>query len=99
MIVMRAIFNLSEATRGEVGLEALRAASNAAQIQKCLTLNGLWLRIGRSGVRLSRRGFQPSRHKPPWKRPRGAINHGAPEFFSNLLGKNQQARESRRSRR
>ena len=72
MIVMRAILDLSEATRGEVGLEALRAASNAAQIQKCLTLKGSWLRSGRSGVRLSQQGFQPSGLKSPWKRPCGA---------------------------
>jgi hypothetical protein len=72
MAVMRAILDPSEATRGKVGLEALQAASNAAQTQKCLTLKGLWLRIGRSGVSLNQRGFQPSRFKPPWKRPRGA---------------------------
>jgi len=71
MTVMRASLNLSKATRREVGLEALRAASNAAQIQKGLILKGLWLRFGRSGVRLSRRGW-PARLKPPWKRPRGA---------------------------
>ena len=59
MSVMRANLNLSEATRRGVGLEALRPASNAAQIQKYLTRKGLWLRIGRSGVRLSQPGFQP----------------------------------------
>ena len=31
MTVMRTILNLSEASRREVGLETLRAASNAAQ--------------------------------------------------------------------
>jgi hypothetical protein len=80
MTVMRAILDLSEATRGEVGLEALRAASNAAQIQQCLTLQGLCLRIGRSGVRLSQRGFQPSGLKPPWNRPCAATITGHRSF-------------------
>jgi len=52
---MRAILNLSEATRREVGLEALRAASNAAQIQNCLTLKGLGLRD-----RTLRRSLEPA---------------------------------------
>ena len=84
MAVMRTILNLSKATRREVGLEALRAASNAAQIQKSLTLKGLWLRIGRSGVRLSRRGFQSSTAQAALETPVRSPNHGLSGFFSNL---------------
>ena len=86
MTVMRANLNLSEATRRGVGLEALRAASNAAPIQKCLTRNGLWLRIGRSGVRLSQPGFQPSTAQAALESPARSHNHGVSEFFSTLLG-------------
>ncbi len=85
MTVMRANLNLSEATRRGVGLEALRAASNAAQIQKCLTRQGLWLRIGRSGVRLSQPGFQPSTAQAALESPAPSHNHGVSEFFSALL--------------
>ena len=85
MTVMRANLNLSEATRRGVGLEALRAASNAAQIQKCLTRKGLWLRIGRSGVRLSQPGFQPSTAQAALESPARSHNHGESEFFSTLL--------------
>ena len=85
MTVMRANLNLSEATRRGVGLEALRAASNAAQIQKCLTRKGLWLRIGRSGVRLSQPGFQPSTAQAALESPARSHNHGVSEFFSTLL--------------
>ncbi len=89
MIVMRAILNLGEATRREVGLEALRAASNAAQIQNCLTLTGLWLRIGRSGVRLSRWGLpQPGTAQAALETSARSPNHGLSEFFSNLLNLN-----------
>ncbi len=83
---MRANLNLSEATRGGVGLEALRAASNAAQIQKCLTRKGLWLRVGRSGVRMSQPGFQPSTAQAALEAPARNHNHGVSEFFSTLLG-------------
>ncbi len=85
MTVMRANLNLSEATRRGVGLEALRAASNAAQIQKCLTRKGLWLRIGRSGVRLSQPGFQPSPAQAALESPARSHNHAVSEFFSTLL--------------
>ncbi len=87
MTVMRANLNLSEATRGGVGLEALRAASNAAQIQKYLTHKGLWLRIGRSGVRLSQPGFQPRTAHAALESPARSHNHGVSEFFSTLFGK------------
>ncbi len=85
MTVMRAILNLSKATRREVGLEALRAASNASQIQKCLTMMGLGLRIGRSGVRLSLRGFQPSSAQVVLETSPRSPNHGLSEYFSNLI--------------
>ncbi len=85
MSVMRAILNLSKATRREVGLEALRAASNAAQIQNCLTLKGLGLRIGRSGVSLSRQGFQPGTAQAALETSARSPNHDLSEFFSNLF--------------
>ena len=85
MTVMRAILNLSKATRRKVGLEALRAAGNAAQIQKSLTMMGLGLRIGRSGIRLSRWGFQPSTAQAALETSARSPNHGLSEFFSNLI--------------
>ncbi len=84
MTVMRTILNLSEPTRREVGLEAQRATSNAAQTQNCLTLKGLWLRIGRSGVRLSQRGWKHSTAQAALETSVRINNHGLSEFFSNL---------------
>ncbi len=68
-------------------LEALRVASNAAQIQKGFTLKGLGLRIGRSGVRLSRRGFQPGTAQAALETSARSLNLGLFEFLSNLLDK------------
>ena len=66
-----ALLNLCGVARCSQGFQPNFSASRLAQIQKGLILKGLWLRFGRSGVRLSRRGW-PARLKPPWKRPRGA---------------------------
>ncbi len=85
MTVMRANLNLSEATRRGVRLEALRAESNAAHIHEYLTRKGSWLRIGRSGVRLSQPGFQPRTAHAALEPPARSHNHGVSEFFSTLL--------------
>ena len=85
MTVMRAILRQSEASRREAGLEAPRAASNAALVQKCLTLKGLWLRSGRSGVSSSQQGAKPGTARAALETPARSRNHGAPGFFSTLL--------------
>ena len=93
MTVMRAmddvacgsVLRQSEASRREAGLEAPRASSNAALAQKCLTLKGLRLRGGRSGVSSGQQGAEPGTARAALETPARSHNHGAPEFFSTLL--------------